>query len=120
MIQGTLSNILGLAGISVVALPAMRARAGAGGARLAVTWMTCVVDQREHAVAHPEFEAGLIAGHGCYLATCDHVAFPGALVSSPGPRCTECAARQAPRASPRPSLAHRLVLRAATVVVPSR
>ena len=56
MIQGTLSNILGLTGIPLVALPAMRAGGGrAGGARLAVTWMTRVVDQREHAVAHPQF-----------------------------------------------------------------
>jgi hypothetical protein len=88
MIQGTLSNILGLMGIPLVALPAMCAGADAGGARLAVTWMTCVVDQRDHAVSHLEFEAGLIALCGCYLATCDHLTFPQALGTVGATWCT--------------------------------
>lgn len=54
----------------------------------ALTPMTCCKDGLEHAVAEADFAAGLRGG--IYLAICDHLIVPKALISPPGLPCPAC------------------------------
>lgn len=52
------------------------------------TWMTCSVDQFEHAVTDEQFAAG--RHRGMYRAVCGHLVAPQPMVSPPGRRCRGC------------------------------
>jgi hypothetical protein len=58
------------------------------GCSQVVTWMTCALDTREHAVTDADFAAGL--PHGLYKGVCGYLVVPQALVSPPGRACALC------------------------------
>ncbi|MGH3930764.1 MAG: hypothetical protein ACRDTF_12385, partial [Pseudonocardiaceae bacterium] len=54
------------------------------------TTMTCTVDGRDHLVSDQATTAGLMAGHGHYVAICGHRVVAAPLVTPPGPTCFDC------------------------------
>jgi uncharacterized membrane protein YraQ (UPF0718 family) len=54
--------------------------------------MTSVIDGLTHTVAANEFDAGIWRGQGNYRAACGAEVVAAALVTGPGPRCSNCAA----------------------------
>jgi hypothetical protein len=57
-------------------------------------WMTCVQDNREHAVT--DEQVGIGSAYGRYLARCGRLITPGSLALPPGRRCLTCHAALAP------------------------
>ncbi|MGH3930768.1 MAG: hypothetical protein ACRDTF_12405 [Pseudonocardiaceae bacterium] len=54
------------------------------------TTMTCTVDGRDHLISDQAMAAGLVAGHGAYVATCGHRVVAAPLVTPPGSTCFDC------------------------------
>lgn len=52
--------------------------------------MTSTADGREHLISEQATTAGLLAGHGEYLAICERVVVAAPLVLPPGPTCLDC------------------------------
>lgn len=54
------------------------------------TTMTCALDGHDHLVEDQSATAGLVAGHGEYVAVCGHVVTAAPMVTPSGPPCFGC------------------------------
>jgi hypothetical protein len=52
--------------------------------------LTCTVDGRDHLISEQATTAGLVAGHGKYVAVCGRVVVAAPLVAPQGPTCMDC------------------------------
>jgi hypothetical protein len=54
------------------------------------TTMTSTADGRNHLLSQQATTAGLVAGHGKYIALCGRLVVAASLVTPPGPTCLDC------------------------------
>ena len=54
------------------------------------TTMTSTADGRNHLLSQQATTAGLVAGHGEYIALCGRLVVAASLVTPPGPTCLDC------------------------------
>lgn len=55
-----------------------------------MTWFTCGIDQRDHAISEEDMTNGISCGDGRYLALCGTTVSVSSLMCPPGRRCLPC------------------------------